>query len=326
MSLYFEKSGLLTTVQDRGRYGYQSSGFSVSGVMDKRSAQLANVLVNNPINEAVLEFLLMGPTIKFKKPTYIAIAGADFSPKLNGEAVPSYTALHVHEGDVLEFGFAKNGLWGYLACSTKLGVENIMGSHSTNLRCGIGGFHGRKIESEDEVLFREKLKPLPSFEKRHIEPEFFGDKDKTIRVIPCLQNDHFTEKGIKTFFSETYVTTEQSDRMGYRLDGPVIEHKDGGDIISDGIPLGAIQVPSHGKPIIMLSDRQTTGGYTKIGTVIGVDIPALVQSQSGTRLHFQEISVEAAQDLYEAQFAKYEQLSKELSKMTLIERIKSIFS
>ena len=326
MSIYFEKSGLLTTVQDRGRYGYQSSGFSVSGVMDKRSAQLANVLVDNPINEAVFEFLLMGPTMKFNKSTYIAITGADFSPKLNGQEVPTYTAIHVHEGDVLEFGFAKNGLWGYVAVSSKLGVENIMGSHSTNLRCGIGGYNGRKIEAEDEISFREKTRQIPSLEKRHIEPEFFGDKDKTIRVIPCLQNDHFTEKGIQTFFNETYVTTEQSDRMGYRLDGPAIEHKDGGDIISDGIPLGAIQVPSHGKPIIMLSDRQTTGGYTKIGTVIGVDIPLLVQSQSGTRIHFKEITVEEAQDLYAEQFANYEKLSKELSKMSLFERIKNLFS
>lgn len=325
MGIFIEKSGLLTTVQDYGRYGYQNSGFSVSGVMDRRSAGIANALVNNSMDEAVLEFLLMGPTIRFKTSTVISLTGADFSPKLNGQPIENYTAIQVNAEDVLELGFAKNGLWGYLAFAAKLDIPMVMGSRSTNARCNIGGFNGRKLEKEDELNFREKIKHLPNMEKRRVEPEFFGDKEKTIRVILGLQKNLFSEEGIHTFFSETYQVTEQCDRMGYRLEGPAVAHVDGGDIISDGIPLGAIQIPSHGKPIIMLVDRQTTGGYTKIGTVIGVDIPVLVQSAAGTKLHFQEISVEEAQNLYVKQMDDCDALLANLRKLSLWDRIKQLF-
>lgn len=312
------------TIQDHGRYGFQNSGVTVSGVVDRKSAELANVLVNNEIKEAVIEFMLIGPTIRFNSPTFIAITGADFSPKINGESVPSYTAIYVKENDVLEFGFVKNGVWGYIAFAGKLNVEEVMGSRSTNTRTGIGGFHGRALEEGDHIEFREKVKSLPNMDKRHFEPEFFGNKEKTIRVILGLQSDYFTEAGIQTFLNSTYKPTSECDRMGYRMEGPVIEHKNGADIISDGISLGAIQVPGSGTPIVMLTDRQTTGGYTKIGTVIAVDVPDFVQSMAGTEIHFKEISVEEAQDLYVERLATYNSMLEELRKQSFIQKIAAL--
>ena len=312
---------ILATVQDFGRYGYQNSGVTVSGVMDRRSAGKANILVDNDVREAVLEFLLVGPTILFTSQSYIAITGADFSPKINGVPVPNYKAILVQAGDVLEFGFARGGVWGYVAFAEKLAVEKVMGSCSTNTRTGIGGVHGRNLEEGDKIRFREKHRTLPNFEKRELPVDDFGAKEKKIRVILGLQKDAFTKEGIETFFNSTYRPTSECDRMGYRLDGPVIEHKNGADIISDGISLGAIQVPGSGLPIVMLTDRQTTGGYTKIGTVIGVDIPDFAQSVAGTGIHFEEIGVVEAQDLYAEQFAYYDRMRKEFNTVSLKDRI-----
>lgn len=316
---------ILATIQDFGRYGYQNSGVTVSGVVDRRSAGNGNVLVNNDVREAVIEFMLMGPTIKFTSSTFIAITGADFSPKINGESVPNYKAIKVKEGDVLEFGFAKGGVWGYIAFADKLAIPEVMGSRSTNTRTGIGGLQGRALEEGDVIEFREKNKRLPNFEKRELTPENFGDKSKEIRVILGLQQDAFTKKGIETFLTGTYKPTSECDRMGYRMEGPVIEHVNGADITSDGISLGAIQVPGSGTPIVMLTDRQTTGGYTKIGTVIGVDVPDFVQSVTGTEIHFKEITVVEAQDLYIAQFDHFDALKAELSKESFFTKLKHMF-
>lgn len=317
---------ILATIQDYGRYGYQNSGVTVSGVVDRRSAANANVLVNNDVREAVIEFMLMGPTIRFTTSTYIAITGADFSPKINGESVRNYKAIKVKSGDVLEFGFAKGGVWGYIAFADKLAVEEVMGSRSTNTRTGIGGLHGRALEEGDVIEFREKNKYLPNFEKRELEAENFGYKTKEIRVILGLQQDAFTKKGIETFLNSTYKPTSECDRMGYRMEGPAIEHVDGADITSDGISLGAIQVPGSGTPIVMLTDRQTTGGYTKIGTVIGVDVPDFVQSVTGTEIRFKEITVVEAQDLYIEQFEHFETLRSELAKESFFMKLKHSFS
>ena len=308
MGVLFLKSGLMTTVQDFGRTGFQKYGFSVSGAMDIRSVQIANMLVDNPEHEAVLEFMLVGPTVKFTSDTIIAITGGDFNPHINGEPVPMYTAIYAKKGDVLELTFARTGIWGYMSFSSKLDVPVVMGSRSTNIKCEMGGFHGRNIRKDDQIWFRAKKRYIPSFLSRTIQPEDFSSPVKTIRVIQGPQDEYFTKAGLNTFYNEEYVVTAEADRMGFRLDGPVIEHKVGADIISDGIPLGAIQVPSHGKPIIMLADRQTTGGYAKIGTVATVDIPNLVQSREGTRIRFKKISVKEAQILYKEQEQEYDSI------------------
>ena len=251
MGIKFASGGFLTTVQDMGRTGYQESGMSVSGVMDQRSAAIANILVGNDENEAVLEVTLMGPMMEFTEDNIIAVTGGNLVPKVNGKDLPMYQAVLVQ-----------------------------MGSKSTNLKLKVGGYQGRKIGSGDEIGFAAPKTTLPNMRKRKVTPEDFSQTEKTIRVVMGPQDDCFTEKGVETFLSSTYAFTNESDRMGCRLEGEVIEHKNGGDIITDGIAFGAIQVPSHGQPIIMMADHQTTGGYTKIAGVISVDLPLVAQSIS----------------------------------------------
>ena len=291
------KSGMLTTVQDRGRYGYQSQGFGVSGVMDVRSFKIANLLLDNPENEAVLEFTLVGPTLQFTSETIISITGGDFQPLINGEPAPMYTAVYMSRGDILEFQGARTGSRGYIAFSSYLDIPVVMGSRSTNIKCGIGGFKGRQLMDNDYLGFRIKRRYLPFFLSRHLEPDVFDQEEVTLRVVMGPQDDCFTRQGKETFLNNTYTVTNEFDRMGCRMEGPFIAHKTTADIISDGIAFGAVQVPSHGKPIVLLSDRQTTGGYAKIATVASVDIPKLVQRKTEHKIRFSEISVEEAQEL-----------------------------
>lgn len=303
------KGGLLTTVQDMGRTGFQSQGFGVGGVMDRRSFRIANLLLDNPENEAALECTLIGPTLEFTSPMIIALAGGDFRPELNDEPVKMYTALYVKKGDVLRVGSARTGRTCYIAFSNYLSVPVVLGSRSTNLKCGIGGFKGRKLEAGDYIETRiTRRQYLPFFLSRTLPLHDFDSDSAAIRVVMGPQEDRFSRKGLETFLQNDYTVSADFDRMGVRLDGPFIESKTGSDIISDGIAYGAIQVPSHGKPIILLSDRQTTGGYAKIATVASVDIPKLAQRRTGDRVRFTAISVQQAQQLLleeEAEMQEY---------------------
>lgn len=298
MGIRVLKSGMMTTVQDLGRTGYQSQGFSVSGVMDVRSFKIANLLLDNPENEAVLEFSLIGPTLQFTSETIIAITGGDFQPTINGEAAPMYTAIYMNKGDILKFGSARTGSRGYLAFSSYLDVPVVMGSRSTNMKCSIGGFKGRKLQEDDYIGFRIKRRYLPFFLSRKLEGDTFEEEEVTLRVVMGPQDKKFSRQGIDNFLGSEYQVTSDFDRMGCRLEGPFIAPKETADIISDGIAFGAVQVPSHGKPIILLSDRQTTGGYAKIATVASVDIPRLVQRKPDHRIRFEAITVQEAQQLY----------------------------
>ena len=289
---------MLTTVQDLGRNGYQSQGFSVAGVMDVRSFKIANLLLDNPENEAVLEFTLIGPTLQFTSDTIIAITGGDFQPTVNGEPAPMYTALYMKRGDILKFGSARTGSRGYIAFSSYLDIPVVMGSRCTNLKSKIGGYKGRKLKDEDYIGFRIKRRYLPYFLSRKLDLDEFDEEEVTLRVVMGPQDDMFTKQGIHTLLSETYTVTSDFDRMGCRLEGPFIASKNGSDIISDGIAFGSIQVPAHGKPIVLLADRQTTGGYAKIATVASVDIPKLVQRKTDHKIRFQAITLEEAQKLY----------------------------
>lgn len=314
MGLVTKKPGVITTVQDRGRFGYQGSGFATNGVMDHRAFTIANLLVENRPNAPVLEFALAGPLLRFTTNTIVAIAGGDFSPTLDGTPVPSYTALMVRRGSILRFGAPKTGCYGYLAIAgDSVRVPEVMGSRSTNLKCEFGGWKGRSLIIGDYLPFTTKsMDFLPNLGSHHIDDDAYYEFDRdeiVVRVIPGPQDDMFTDKGIETFYRETYLTTTKCDRMGYRLDGPEIETKHGSDIISDGIAFGAIQVPSHGRPIIMLADRQTTGGYAKIGTVATVDIPKLVQRPPGSSVRFEPITVQEAQRLIRAEARRFDQMA-----------------
>lgn len=326
MGIKFLNGGLYTIVQDEGRNGHQKSGFHVCGVMDKRAYRIANMLLDNDKNEAVLEFTLMGPTIQFLKDTYVAITGGDFLPALNGNPVPMYQAVAVKKDDVLEFKFGKDGNWGYVAFAGGLDIPMEMGSRSTDLKCGFGGYQGRKLAKDDQISFRIQNKKLNNLEKRIAEQPDYSADVTDIRVVLGPQDDYFTEGGINTFLTSEYTLTSQSDRMGYRLEGDYIEHNEkGSDIISDGIAFGSIQVPAHGKPIIMLADRQTTGGYTKIATVASVDIPKLVQCKFNKKVRFIAIDVEEAQRLYLEELDEYDRIQKNYTSQSLFKKIVDLF-
>ena len=310
MGIRVLKPGMLTTVQDLGRTGYQSQGFSVAGVMDVRSFKIANLLVDNPENEPVLEFTLIGPTLEFTSDTIIAITGGDFNPTINGEPAPMYTAIYMHKGDILKFGSAVTGSRGYISFSSYLKVPTVMGSRCTNMKSSIGGFKGRKLQADDYIMFRIKRRYLPFFLSRTLKPDEMDQEQVTLRVVMGPQDDMFTKQGIQTFLNSAYTVTNEFDRMGCRLDGPFIASKSGSDIISDGICFGSVQVPSHGKPIILLADRQTTGGYAKIATVASVDIPKLVQRKTDNKVRFKAITVYEAQKLLQDEMAEFDEMRK----------------
>ena len=315
MGLVVKKPGVITTVQDNGRFGYQGSGFATNGVMDHRAYAIANLLVENAHNAPVLEFALAGPTVRFTTNSIFAITGGDFSPTLDGKPVPQYAAVMVRRGSTLRFKASQTGCYGYLAIAGgSVQVPEVMGSRSTNLKCEFGGWRGGPLATGDYLPFTTKsVDFLPNLGSHRIDNDDafyrFDQEEVVVRVVPGPQEDMFTPAGIETFYSQPFTTTTKCDRMGYRLDGPEIETKHGSDIISDGIAFGAVQVPSHGRPIIMLADRQTTGGYAKIGTIATVDIPKLVQRQPGCTVRFRPVTVQEAQRLLREEARLFEALA-----------------
>ena len=297
MKIKIISPGVLTTVQDLGRFGLQQYGVPVSGACDPFAAKLANTLAGNPRDAALLECTMMGPVIEFLDPGIFAVSGAEVTPVLDGEELLVNTATRACRGQKLSFKTPKAGLRFYIAFSGGIDVPVLMGSRSTYLKTKEGGFHGRRLEAGDVLTVADAPGPGPDLSRRYGGNGFMAKAVHDIRVIPGPQDDHFTEEGLNTFLSQTYTVTASSDRMGMRLDGPVIEAKNGYDIISDGINMGAVQV-AGGKPIIMLSDRQTTGGYAKIANVISVDLHVLAQLKAGDKIRFVSVSMEEAQELY----------------------------
>ena len=314
MSITVLNPGLLTTVQDMGRVGYQQFGVSVSGVMDPRATSIANILVGNDEGEAVLECTMLGPQLRFDAPNCIAITGGDLGPTLDGKPIPNYCAVSVEAGQVLRFTGPKTGCRAFIAFAGGLDIPVVMGSRSTYMKAKIGGLEGRKLAKDDVISFRAPRTQLKNMKDRNLYPEFVPREVYTVRVVMGPQDDAFTDAGVKTFLSETYTVTPEFDRMGCRLEGAVIEHKESGDIISDGIAFGAIQVPSAGKPIIMLADRQTTGGYTKIANVITADFRLIGQLKAGDKVRFEKVSIAHAQDALLTQRAALRLLRKSVDR------------
>lgn len=310
MGITVEAPGILTTVQDAGRFGYQQYGVSPAGPMDTRSFQIANLLAGNRRGEGALEITVAGPRLRFDEANMIAITGGNLSPSINGEPVPMYQALQVRAGDVLSFGMVcGNGCRGYVAFSGGLDIPLVMGSKSTLMRNQIGGVKGRKLETGDVIGFTAPKTELPHMEKRILKPEAFPSGEITLRVVTGPQDTAFSEEELRRFFWYGAEITNEFDRMGCRLkrEKPLRHLKDG-NIITDGIAFGSIQVPTNGQPIIMLADRQSTGGYTKLGTVISTDLPLLAQSLPGCRVRFVRVSLKLAQELYIRQKKKLDAL------------------
>lgn len=314
MGILIQEPGLFTTVQDEGRYGYQQFGVTPSGPMDARSFHIANLLVGNNLGEGALEMTFQGPTMKFEEANVVAVTGADMKPTLNGKPVPMYEAFVVEKDDVLKFQFAMNGSRGYVAFAGGLDIPLLMESKSTLASKGLGGVDGRKLQKEDHIGFTAPKKELPHMESRKVTKPEFPNKEVVLRVIRGPQNDCFSEEEIRRFFWYGFKVTNEFDRMGCRLErSEPVKHLQDGNIISDGIACGSIQVPTNGQPIIMLADRQTVGGYTKIGTVISVDLSKLAQAKPGMDVRFVEVSLELAQDLYIRELEEMEQADKLLN-------------
>lgn len=301
-----EKPGVLTTVQDAGRHGYQEFGVPVAGAADEFAFQLANLLVGNPPHEAALELTMAGPVLRVLEGGVIAVTGADMGPQLNGVPFPMWEAVRVAPGDVLAFGWARCGCRAYLAVAGGIDVPPVMGSRATYLRGALGGLEGRSLAEGDMLRSGAPRVPPEELAGCRIPPEHVPEEYKmpppgatwTVRVVLGPQDNHFTARGIATFLGNAYRVTAECDRMGCRLEGPPVEHLKKPDIISEGIPLGAIQVPGHGQPIIMLQDRQTTGGYAKIATVITSDLWKVAQARPGEFIRFTAVSLAEAHRAY----------------------------
>lgn len=288
------KPGLQTTVQDGGRRGYQAYGVPVCGAMDWQALALANILAGNPWEEAALEICALGPTITFQTDGVFALAGADFSSKLNGQPLETNAAFLAHKGDVLEMASCKDGFRAYLAVSGGFDLPVVMESRSTCLSAGFGGFQGRALKPGDQIRLRAPQLWLRGLPDRKTVMKYHPETP--VRVILGPQQDAFSQSGLDTFFSSEYRLGTQCDRMGCRLEGAKIDLKEGAspNIISDGVVMGSVQVP-NGQPIVMMADRQTTGGYVKLGTVISADLPLMAQKRPGDCLCFSCVTVQQGQ-------------------------------
>lgn len=305
MSITVIKPGLQSSFQDLGRHGHQHLGVSVSGAMDARAHRLANMLAGNTDDHATLEITLSGPTLQFNTASCIAICGAPLSPMLNARAIPNNRPLIVKPGDTLAFGERTTGLRAYLAVYGGFDVPPVMGSRSTFLRGKFGGLDGRALRKDDELRLNRSLEGRDldalSDEIWKIKvylPAILGlNMRHDIRVMAGPHADRFTDTSLKQFFESAYRVSAQSERMGYRLEGPALALKEATQIVSEVTSFGTIQVPPDGRPIILMADRQTTGGYVKIGHVATVDLPLVAQTMPGESLRFQEITLAQAQQL-----------------------------
>ncbi len=288
--------GILTTIQDLGRYGFSQFGVPPSGALDTFSLRIGNLLVGNSEEEACLEVTIMGLKLKVAREITIAITGGDLFPTLNGEPLDMWRTHLLVEGDVVTFKKVRAGCRAYLAISGGFVVPKIMGSKSTYLSGRFGGLEGRRLRRGDVLYTSDIPAPLDKLGLR-FPSDWIPSLGKAIllRVIPGPQDHHFTKNGFETFYSTSYQVTSHCDRMGIRLEGPKIERRPDVEdsIISEGLISGAIQVPGDGKPIIILTEL-VTGGYTKIATIISTDLPKVAQLKPGDRVRFEPISIEEA--------------------------------
>jgi biotin-dependent carboxylase-like uncharacterized protein len=312
------KPGMLSSFQDAGRHGHQPLGISVVGAMDQRAHRLANILVGNDAQTASLEITLTGPTLKFKEPCCIALSGADLSATLNGQTVALNRPLIVRPQDELAFGARKHGTRCYLAVHGGFALTPVLGSTSTYLRSHFGGWHGRALQKGDEIALARPLKNK-SLEAVAMElwaikiylPAAIADSSRQrIRLIKSALWNDFTPESCVALLTETFRVSPDSERMGYRLTGTPLLMSKPRQLLSEATTFGTIQVPAGGQPIILMADRQTTGGYPKMAYVATVDLPLLAQRAPGDALKFEAITLERAQELDAARERAWQALSQ----------------
>lgn len=303
--------GASTTVQDAGRYGFQQYGVPVSGSLDQFAHRVANWLVGNRETAAVLELTFVGPKLEVLSPGLVAVTGADMPLYVNGTAQELWESFAVRPGDVISFKPAERGVRAYLAVSGGISVPEVMGSRSTYISGRLGGFEGRALTKGDIVPRGETGL---GYRTQRLAEEFrpVFREEITLRCLPGPQDDYF-DKGLDVFFGSAFEVSPQADRMGYRLDGPLIELKDGvpSSIISEPSLPGMVQVPADGRAIIILVE-QTVGGYAKIATIITPDLDLVGQARPGDTLRFKRINLEEAYSAHAAYRNKLARIKKSL--------------
>lgn len=316
MSLRIIKAGILDTIQDLGRYGYQALGINPSGAMDKYALQTGNALVGNELHEAGIELHFPASVIMFTRPALIAVTGADFSPSINGEQIPLQQCILVNKNDALQFHQPVRGARAYLAVAGGLQTEAWLGSFSTHLKAGAGGFHGRKLEKGDEITFKshkDYLHLLPGRDFRVL-PWSLAERPVTqsseIRVLTGHEWDRLTATAETQFTRQPFLVTKHADRMGYRLAHEPLETKPGEELLSSAVSFGTVQLLPDGKLIVLMADHQATGGYPRLAHVITADHPILAQLKTGDSFYFRLCSQSAAEDAYIQQQQQLRQLQQ----------------
>ena len=292
--------GLLTTIQDLGRMGYQHLGVPVSGALDPTSLHVANLLVGNVPDAGALEVACLGPTLAIEADeARIAVVGTpaiiDILPDAaacEGERITAMRSVRLRRGQVLRIGALTGGTVLYLAVEGGFDIAPVLGSVATDIRSGLGGWQGRALAAGDRL----PLRLARCGDRDDVCLEGFDTRPRPrIRAIAGPQHDCFAEREVAVFFDSEYTVGPSADRMGMQFTGRALRHRHGFDIPSDGIAPGSIQVPGNGQPVVLLADRQTTGGYPKIATVISADLPALARLPIGAKVTFEAITVEAAE-------------------------------
>jgi antagonist of KipI len=295
-------SGILSTVQDLGRFGYARYGVAPSGALDGLAARVGNLLVGNDEHAAVVETTLMGLRLRVLRDAVVAVTGGDLQPRRAGERLAMWRSHLVREGEIIAFSGPSSGLRAYIAVAGGIHVPAVMGSRSTNLASGFGGLEGRMLRKGD-LLSADPAADVVRFTGRSVAPELMPvyRSPWRLRVVWGPQDDHFSEEGKQSFVTAAFTVSSDSDRTGIRLKGPVVARRPGVEesIISEGILPGAIQVPGDGQPIVILGET-ASGGYRKIATVISADLPLLSQITPGDSVSFEAVSMdEAVQVLWE---------------------------
>ncbi len=299
-----QEAGIASTVQDLGRFGNYHIGMPPSGAMDEYAHKIANYLVGNDGDAATIEMTYQGVTATFDRAAVIAITGADMSPTLNGEAIDTWTTVGVEAGDELALSFATEGARAYLAVAGGIDVPEVMGGRSTYTLVGIGGHEGRPLEDGDELPVGDPTDGAGDLVGTTIDDEHvpeYADED-TVRVVIGLTSYRLTEESKERLCEAEWTVSPEADRVGYRLEGPDIEFEerdqpfgagtDPSNVVDLGYPVGSIQVPQ--KPIVLMQDAVTGGGYATVGTVISADRGRLAQRQTHNSVYFEAVDVEEA--------------------------------
>lgn len=312
MSLQVIKAGVLDTIQDDGRYGYQHLGINPSGAMDRYAMHIANLLVGNHTGEGVIEMHFPSSAFLFGYPALIAIAGADFSATVNGDPVPNLHPVWVNRNDVLQFQKPVKGARVYLAIAGGFGIKKWLHSYSTNLKAKAGGYNGCSLQKGDEILFRQSFPNTPGSSDFKILPwkaeDDWGDPIKEIAVLKGNEWDRLTEAAKEFFSTGSFMITQQSDRMGYRLNNKPLQARTTEELVSAAVSFGTVQLLPDGKLIILMADHQTAGGYPRIAHVITAHHSKLAQIKAGEEIRFRLIHQAEAENLYLQQQRHLKQL------------------